>query len=108
MSNAVIQPVEVVRVRRGRCRPRPGCRPVQPEVGSRGWRRAVVHDGTPVACVMRRPSRLMWLRLKKVMFAVLTALGFLVAAPQLLAMGGPDPAVDPVAGDPAWAHVIDD
>ncbi|MDO5093649.1 MAG: hypothetical protein Q4D79_09570 [Propionibacteriaceae bacterium] len=57
---------------------------------------------------MRRPPQLVWLRLKKAAFVVLTAFGFLVAAPQLLAMGGPDPAVDPVAGDPAWVHVIDD
>lgn len=57
------------------------------------------------AAVERRRS---WIdRVQTAIFVVLTVLGFLIATPALIEMTRPDPAVDPIPGDPAWAHVTD-
>ena len=106
MSNAVVEST-AVSLRRRVALARPGGRPTQPRTCSR----VVRDDASTVkrsACVVQRPRRSLWMRLKMIAFTILTTFGFLVAAPQLLAMIGPNPAVDPVPGDPASAHVLND
>lgn len=58
------------------------------------------------ATAVRSPG--VWLvELQAVVFVVLVLLGLLFAVPKLVAMTQPDPSLDPVAGDPAWAHVTE-
>lgn len=103
MSALSIEPVvarrqpEVVRV------PRPVSRRPLP-------RRGGVVAGCsrrPGGAVAARPGAVRLARLQTVLFVVLVVVGFLVAAPKLLAMTQPDPYVDPIPGDPAWAHVTE-
>ncbi|MDO5067262.1 MAG: hypothetical protein Q4D96_08295 [Propionibacteriaceae bacterium] len=53
-----------------------------------------------------RPVRDWVAEVQAVVFVVLVLVGLVVAVPKLVAMAQPDPAVDPVPGDPAWSHVV--
>ncbi len=106
MTNTVISSRGTTRVRH---LTGPQARPGQPARNGRSMRPAgSVSRGRVAACDVPRPRRPWWVRVKMAVFALLTTLSFAVATPHLLAMTQPDPAVDPVAGDPAWAHVFND
>lgn len=78
-------------------------------------RLAVAHPSRPTApgrvgrvasCVQissAAPSP--WVRWKVAAVGALVLFGTVVSIPHFAAMGQPDPSVDYVAGDPAWAHV---
>ena len=101
-----------------RPRPRPLDAPARVEVGEvvrpvvLRCRRLAVRRGTvsggcarPTVLDARRSRHARLAEVQAVVFVVLVIVGLLIAVPKLLAMTQPDPSVDPVAGDPAWAHV---
>lgn len=57
------------------------------------------------AHVTQPVKRSPWLAVKMVAVGLLAAVGTTVSVQQFVAMGEPNPAVEYVAGDPAWAHV---
>lgn len=65
-------------------------------------------DRNAAAClVTARPRRQFALGLKVATVALLAVAGVGVSAAEFATWGTPDPAVEYVQGDPAWAHVED-
>ena len=62
--------------------------------------------GAVASCHVSRPAPVSpLLAMKVAVVGLLAAVGVAVTAAQVVGMSQPDPAVQYVAGDPAWAHV---
>lgn len=63
----------------------------------------------PVGCdgvlEARRAGMGVWLRIKVFVAVALMVVGFGVSVAEMASWAHPDPAVEYVKGDPAWAHV---